>query len=85
MYVCRKNDTKLVCFVTTTGQVTIDADGLNSISAAEFSGSEPSWSTTEGFELLDLTGKDVVVPEDYTGNKYKLLEDGNGGYIWQMA
>ena len=85
MYVCRNTDTKLVCFVTTTGQLTIDADGLNSIDAAEFSGSEPGWSTTEGYELLNLTGMDVVVPEDYTGNSYKLMEDGNGGYTWQTA
>lgn len=85
MYVCRKSDTKLVCFVTTTGEVTIDANGLNSISATEFSGSEPSWSTQAGFELLNLTGLEISVPEDYSGDKYKLIEDGNGSYIWQMA
>ena len=85
MYVCRKSDTKLVVFVTTTGEVTIDANGLNSISATEFSGVEEGWSTSQGFELLNLTGMEIAIPEDYSGDKYKLVENGSGGYDWQMA
>jgi len=85
MYVCRKSDTKLVCFVTTTGEVTINENGLTSVSAMEFSGLEEGWSTALGFELLNLTGMEVETPEDYSGDTYKLLEDGNGGYVWQRA
>ncbi len=85
MYVCRKSDTKLVVFVTTTGEITIDENGLNSISATEFSGTDSGWSTAAGFEVLNLTGMEVSVPEDYSGDIYKLLEDGNGGFTWQRA
>lgn len=85
MYVCRKSDTKLVVFVTTTGEVTMDENGLTSISAMEFSGTEVGWSPSQGFELLNLTGMEISVPEDYSGDKYKLIENGSGGYDWQMA
>jgi hypothetical protein len=35
--------------------------------------------------VLNLTGMEVSVPEDYSGDIYKLLEDGNGGFTWQRA
>jgi|TARA_R110000803_G_scaffold81127_5_gene147051 hypothetical protein len=83
MYVCRNASSKVVRFVTTTGVISINETELISVSAEEFSGSQEGWGTSDGFELVNLTGlESAVIPDDYTGDAYKLLDDGSGGYSW---
>lgn len=83
MYVCRNSSSKVVRFVTTTGVISITETELISVSANEFSGSQEGWGTSDGFELVNLTGlESAVIPDDYTGDAYKLLDDGSGGYSW---
>jgi hypothetical protein len=83
MFVCRRSADKVVVFVTTTGQITIDANGLTSVNATEFSGTEPGWATPD-YEVKDLTGMEIELPADYYGEAYKLIEDG-ASYRFEAA
>ena len=79
MYVCRHATTKVVVFVTTSGEVTISENELVSVSALEFSGNAEGWGTAQGYEVINLSEEDVDLPADYSGEMYKLVED-NGSY-----
>jgi len=77
MYVCREATTKTVVFVTTSGEISIDATGLTSVSATEFTGVAEGWGTDDGYEVINLTGSEIELPSDYSGNVYMLIEDGD--------
>ena len=77
MYVCRHATTKVVVFVSTTGEVTISETELTSVSALEFTGGAGCWGTNDGYEVLNLTDSDVELPADYSGDVYMLVEDGD--------
>lgn len=77
MYVCRHATTKVVVFVTTSGEVTISENELVSVSALEFTGNVEGWGTAQGYEVINLTDTDVELPSDYSGEVYKLVEDGD--------
>jgi len=77
MYVCREATTKTVVFVTTSGEISIGATGLTSVSATEFTGVAEGWGTDDGYEVINLTGSEIELPSDYSGNVYMLVEDGD--------
>lgn len=77
MYVCRESTSKNVVFVTTSGEVSISATGLTSVSATEFTGVVEGWGTDDGYEVINLTGSEIEIPSDYSGNVYMLVEDGD--------
>ena len=77
MYVCREATTKAVVFITTSGEVSISATGLTSVSATEFTGVAEGWGTNDGYEVINLTGSEIDIPSDYSGNVYTLVEDGD--------
>lgn len=81
MYVCRNANTKVVVFVSTSGEVTISETGLTSVSADEFTGTNEGWGTNDGYEVLNLTDSGVELPSDYSGDVYMLVEDGDS-YRW---
>lgn len=77
MYICRHATTKAIVFATTSGEISISATGLTSVSATEFSGVAEGWGSDDGYEVINLTGSDVELPSDYSGNVYMLIEDGD--------
>jgi hypothetical protein len=77
MYVCRNATSKNVVFVTTSGEISITATGLTSVSATEFTGVAEGWGTDDGYEVINLTGSEIELPSDYSGNVYMLVEDGD--------
>jgi hypothetical protein len=77
MYVCREATTKTVVFVTTSGEISIGATGLTSVSATEFTGVAEGWGINDGYEVINLTGSEIELPSDYSGNVYMLVEDGD--------
>jgi len=77
MYVCREATTKTVVFVTTSGEISIGATGLTSVTATEFTGVAEGWGTDDGYEVINLTGSEIELPSDYSGNVYMLVEDGD--------
>ena len=77
MYVCREATTKTVVFVTTSGEISIGTTGLTSVTATEFTGVAEGWGTDDGYEVINLTGSEIELPSDYSGNVYMLVEDGD--------
>jgi len=83
MFVCRRSADKVVVFVTSSGQLTINEGGLTSVGAQEFSGTESSWASPD-YEVVDLSNKEVSLPEGYFGESHKLVEDGDS-YRWDAV
>ena len=75
--IIRNTDTKVVVYVS-YGNVTHNESGVSDDSIADSLG---FWPTTDGFGLVRA---EIEVPEDYEGDKYKLIEDGES-YRWELA
>lgn len=68
--IIRNVDTKQVVYVS-YGSVTHNESGVSDDTIADSAG---LWPTTDGFEMISA---EIEVPEDYVGEKYKLVEDGD--------
>lgn len=75
--VIRNTDTKQVVYVS-YGNVTHNESGVSDDSIGDVPAG--NWPSNDGWELLTV---DVEVPEDYVGEMYKLVEDGDT-YRWDL-
>jgi hypothetical protein len=83
MWIIRKQEDKVVHFITKSGAVNLTEWTAESAGCVEISEPIDGWGTGHGMELLNVDESTLTVPEDYSGRFYKLVENGSGGYNWE--